>query len=75
MKFSYDKKTDALYLRFNEKPVFESDQISDNLILDYDKAGRIIALEILNASKKMAKDIKSKFLKSRVSIPLEFVSV
>lgn len=74
MKFSYDKKIDALYIRFNEKPVIDSDQVSDNIIIDYDKSGRIIALEILDASRKMAKDIQSKFLKKNIPINLELVS-
>ena len=55
MKFSYDKKIDALYIRFNQKPIVESDQVSDNVIIDYDRSGRIIAFEILDASKKWQK--------------------
>lgn len=72
MKFSYDKKSDALYMRFNEKPIFESDQVADNIIVDYDRSGRIIAFEILDASKKMARDFQNKFLKSRLSRSLKF---
>lgn len=74
MKFSYDKKIDALYIRFNEKPIIESDQVSDNIIVDYDKNGRIIAFEILDASKKMAKDIQANFLKKNLPVSLEFAS-
>lgn len=74
MRFSYNKKIDALYMRFNEKPIFDSDQVSDNVIIDYDKSGRIIALEILDASKKMAKDIQSQFLKKIIPLNLELVS-
>ena len=74
MRFSYDKKSDALYIRFNEKPIFDSDQVADNLIVDYDKSGRIIALEVLEASKKMAKDFQAKFLKNRMLAPMEFIS-
>ncbi|KKR32107.1 MAG: hypothetical protein UT65_C0008G0007 [Parcubacteria group bacterium GW2011_GWF2_39_8b] len=74
MKFSYNKKIDALYIRFNDKPIIESDQVSDSIIIDYDKNGRIIALEILDASKKMAKDIYSNFLKKNLPINLELVS-
>ena len=75
MKFQYNKKADALYIRFNEKPIFESDQVADNLIVDYDKVGRMIGLEVLDASKKMAKDLYSKFLKNHSSvINPEFIS-
>lgn len=74
MKFSYDKKIDALYMRFNEKLIIESDQVSDNIIIDYDRSGRIVALEILDASRKMAKNIQSKFLKKNIPISLELIS-
>lgn len=72
MKFSYDKKADALYMRFNENPVFESDQVANNVIIDYDKGGRIIAFEILDASKKLARDFQNKFLKGQLSRSLTF---
>ncbi len=74
MRFSYHKKIDALYIRFNEKAIVESDQVSDNIVIDYDKSGRIIALEILDVSRKMAKDIQSNFLKKNIPINLELVS-
>ena len=74
MKFSYDKKADALYMRFNEKPVFESDRVSDSVIIDYDKSGRMIGLEVLDASKRMAKDFQMKLLKSNFLAPVEFIS-
>lgn len=72
MKFSYDKKSDALYMRFNEKPIFESDQVAEHVIIDYDRSGRIIAFEILDASKKLARDFQNKFLKNRLSRSLSF---
>ena len=44
MKFSYNKKIDALYIRFNDKPIIESDQVSDSIIIDYDKNGEIVKI-------------------------------
>jgi len=51
MKVRYDRKTDtlSLVLRDNEK-VFESDEDKPGVILDYDKDGNLISLEILDAS-------------------------
>ena len=74
MKFSYNKKEDALYMRFDQKPIVESDQVSDNLIVDYDRSGRIIGLEVLDASKKMAKKLHLNFLKKTLPVNLEFAS-
>ena len=54
MKVRYDRKTDtlSLVLRDNEK-VFESDEDKPGVILDYDKDGNLISLEILDASRRV----------------------
>jgi len=50
MRIRYDEKADALYIRLRESKYYESDEIKDGFILDYDQAGNIIGIEILNAS-------------------------
>lgn len=52
MRFHYDKKEDVLYIRFNENPYCKSEEIQGGIIFDYDKNGKIIGIEILDASKK-----------------------
>ena len=54
MKTIYDERNDTLFVRFTETAIIESEEISPGLILDYDVDGRIVALEFLNASKKIA---------------------
>jgi uncharacterized protein YuzE len=54
MKVSYDPETDALYVRFAKAPVCESDEVRPGVVLDYDPDGRIVALEILDASRHLA---------------------
>src|SRR5215203_4467299 len=54
MKTIYDERNDTLFVRFTETAILESEEISPGLILDYDVDGRIVALEFLNASKKIA---------------------
>jgi uncharacterized protein YuzE len=49
-----DERNDTLFVRFTETDIIESEEISPGLILDYDGDGRIVALEFLNASKKIA---------------------
>ncbi len=51
MKTTYDSASDALYVRFAEKAVVESEEISEGVVFDYDADGRIVAIELLNASK------------------------
>ena len=54
MKTIYDPASDALYVRFAEAAVVESEEVSDGVVLDYDAEGRIVAIELLDASKHVA---------------------
>jgi uncharacterized protein YuzE len=51
MKFEYDPAVDALYVRLNEQPIIESEQIRPGIVLDYDEAGNVVGIEVLRASK------------------------
>lgn len=53
MKVNYDEKSDAMYIRFSNSPYYESDEVKEGIILDYDKKGKVIAIEILDASKNL----------------------
>ena len=53
MKVVYDPETDILRVTFCKGPIEESDEEKPGVILDYDKDGNIVGLEILDASKRM----------------------
>ena len=53
MKVKYDQEVDVLRIRFSSAPVEESDEDKPGIILDYDRDGNIVGIEILNASKRM----------------------
>jgi uncharacterized protein YuzE len=53
MKVDYDPRTDTLAIVLAEVPVAESDEPSPGVILDYDADGRLVGLEILDASAKV----------------------
>ncbi|MFA5816888.1 MAG: DUF2283 domain-containing protein [Bacteroidales bacterium] len=53
MKIRYDKETDIIYIQFSNSQVTESDEEKPGIILDYDAAGGIVGIEVLNASTKM----------------------
>ena len=52
MKISYSKEADALYIRLNDKRIENSDEISEDVILDFDANGNVVGIEVLNASEK-----------------------
>lgn len=68
MKFHYDKKVDALAIRFSGKPYAESEEVQKGIIFDYDRSCRVIGIEILEASKILPKGFQKARLQK--SIPL-----
>jgi uncharacterized protein YuzE len=62
VKVSYDPKTDTLSLVFKDNTeVAESDEEKPGIILDYDKEGNLVSLEILDASKRVTETRKVDF--------------
>lgn len=54
MKVTYDSEVDILRILLSNSPIEESDEDKPGVILDYDKDGNIVGLEILEASKRTA---------------------
>jgi uncharacterized protein YuzE len=54
MRLKVDKESDALYLRLDESAVVESEEVRPGVVLDYDAAGNVVGVEILNLSKRVA---------------------
>jgi uncharacterized protein YuzE len=53
MKVIYDPEVDVLRILFRDAPVEESDEDKPGIILDYDKDGNVVGLEVLNASQRV----------------------
>jgi uncharacterized protein YuzE len=53
MKVIYDKQTDTLSIILRKGSVSESEEPRPGLILDYDKAGHLISIELLDASEQV----------------------
>ncbi|MBU6443617.1 MAG: DUF2283 domain-containing protein [Alphaproteobacteria bacterium] len=54
MKVNFDQDTDALYVRFSDSEISETVEVRPGVMLDYDAKGRIVGLEILDATKNLA---------------------
>ncbi|MBM4422417.1 MAG: DUF2283 domain-containing protein [Chloroflexi bacterium] len=52
MRLKIDKENDALYFRLDEAAIVESEEVQPGVILDFDKNGRVIGVEILDLSKR-----------------------
>jgi uncharacterized protein YuzE len=60
MKVHFDPETDSMYVTFSDKEVAETQEVRPGVLFDLDATGRIVAIEVLNASHALADtDLKS----------------
>ncbi len=52
MRVRVDHKADAVYLDLTDREIAESEEVADGIVVDYDAEGRIVGLEILEASRR-----------------------
>ena len=52
LKLSVDKQADALYLRLDDSPIVESEEVSPGVVLDYNEASEVVGVELLHLSKR-----------------------
>jgi uncharacterized protein YuzE len=52
MKIEYSKQADAIYVYFKEDAVARSKEIEDGVVIDFDKEGQLIGIEVLDVSQR-----------------------
>ena len=52
MKLNVNKQADALYLRLDDSPIVESEEVSPGVVLDYNEASEVVGVELLHLSKR-----------------------
>jgi uncharacterized protein YuzE len=50
VKVHFDEKADAVYVRLDESPIVESEEVHPGIILDFDGANHVVGIEILRVS-------------------------
>jgi uncharacterized protein YuzE len=61
MKVKYDKEQDVLYVSFSDEAIYESDEEKQGVILDYGANGRVVGIEVLNASLNVENPVKVEY--------------
>lgn len=52
MRMHYSKEADAMYIRLKENKIVDSDEVSEDIVMDYDESGNVVGIEILSVSEK-----------------------
>lgn len=60
IKLWFDEKEDILYLSFAEGEAVDSEEVAENVRIEYDDKGMMIGVEIFNISKMLASSIAEK---------------
>jgi uncharacterized protein YuzE len=75
MKIHYDPEVDALYIELTKGNYEVSREISDSIVVDEDKNGKVLGIEILDASKTLSKqEIDSMVTKKKIDYPARAVA-
>lgn len=56
MKITYDKEADAMYVKLTQEKFSKVKVVNRNTILNLDKHGNVIGIELLFVSKHLPKD-------------------
>lgn len=69
MRIHYSHDADALYIRLKESDIETTNEITDDIIMDYDKDDNVVGIEILSASQKA--DIQQLIVQSFEKVMIE----
>ena len=72
MKATYDKEADAMNIRVKSGKVYKTLEISDSILVDVDKKGRALGIEILFVSAQMPRRSINQTI--RTGIPVSAVA-
>lgn len=53
MRVRFDQQEDALYVRLDESPIADSEEVRPGVILDLDEQGEVVGIEILRVGRRL----------------------
>jgi len=53
MKVHFDENADAIYLRLDESPIVDSEEIRPGIVLDFNEHDHVVGIEILNVKERI----------------------
>lgn len=71
MNINYDKVADAIYMTLRKGKVSKTVEMKDRLIVDVDKKGNILGIELLDAGNQLQKNMRNGIpvkISSRLSV-------
>ena len=76
MKVSYDKTSDAMYIRLREGKIKGTVKVNDRLMVDVDQKGNTIGVELLDATLELSEKGVENFEKNVLKgIPVEITTM
>ncbi|MBO1349006.1 MAG: DUF2283 domain-containing protein [Hormoscilla sp. GUM202] len=60
MKLEFDGQADAAYLRLNDSPIIESEEVAPGIVYDFDDRENVVGIEIMRVSQKTPDRIKGR---------------
>ena len=52
MKLNVDTQTDALHLRLDDSPIVDFEEVSPDIVLDYNESNEVVGIEMLCLSQR-----------------------
>jgi uncharacterized protein YuzE len=56
MRVEFDEQADAVYVRLDETPIVESEEVQPGVVLDFDEGHQVVGVEILGVKGRISLD-------------------
>jgi uncharacterized protein YuzE len=53
MRVHFDEKADAVYLRFDDSKIVESEEVHPGIILDFNERNEVVGVEVLRVKNRI----------------------